>query len=234
MTGKNGRIKPESQIKVIIMNYQDIYNKDYFSGKTSFFYKFGYIDCGVAFDDIFKETTKYRNSGRVLDIGCAYGYLLKRFEKNFDLYGLDVSEYAIEKARKKIPGANLLVRDIEKKLPYPDNYFDIILMIDILEHIRKEKHFEILAEVRRCLKGGGVLYVSTPNKNIIRKTFFKIPDKMEHHIALLTNEELLKLLVKNGLTTVNKYTFSSFFYLPAVKFKNDWGVQTVAVCQKQH
>ncbi|MBN1245012.1 class I SAM-dependent methyltransferase [Candidatus Bathyarchaeota archaeon] len=65
----------------------------------------------------------------VLDVGCAFGFLLKELSSVFDeLHGFDISEFAIAKARKVVPEASLKILSLEDPLPYPDDSFDCIML----------------------------------------------------------------------------------------------------------
>jgi len=62
--------------------------------------------------------------------------LLKEVSSFFnELYGCDISQFAIIKARQKIPNADLRVVNVEA-LSYPDDMFDCITALDVLEHMR--------------------------------------------------------------------------------------------------
>lgn len=47
-----------------------------------------------------KKIMKFKKKGNLLDIGCAFGYYLKEASKNFNVFGIDASEYAIKQAKK--------------------------------------------------------------------------------------------------------------------------------------
>lgn len=216
------------------MNYSQIYNKDYFNGKNSFFYMFGYgngIFTTRFYNKIYQQIEKYiHNKPRVnvLDIGCAYGFILKRFPKHFHKYGLDVSEHAIAIAKKRHPHMNFKVGEIEKKLPYKSNFFDVVIMNDVIEHLKKPE--QALINIYSVLKKGGILYITTPNLNFIRKTLFKFADKKEHHISLFSHLDLLSLLKKNKFTILEHWTFFIlFFYL---KYSSDFGIESGFICKK--
>jgi len=97
----------------------------------------------------------------ILDVGCAYGYLLKSLEEEFITHGVDISKFAIDQAKKLSRKTVFKVCDAECGLPYSNNTFDFITLIDTLEHF--ESPFSVLSECRRVLKSGGVLYVETYN-----------------------------------------------------------------------
>src|SRR5882724_10505720 len=121
------------------MDYKEIYNQDYFNGKKSFFYKFGYDRFATAyFNSMFRPVTKYIKKikeGKVLDVGCAYGFMLQAFPESFLKFGLDVSEYAIGIAQERLPTSIFMVGDAEDNLPFEKDFFDIVLLNDIIEHL---------------------------------------------------------------------------------------------------
>jgi ubiquinone/menaquinone biosynthesis C-methylase UbiE len=95
----------------------------------------------------------------VLDIGCGHGDLLEEaFKKAKDTYGIDPDIKAIER-NKFIK--HLQVADAEN-LPFQDNFFDIVTMAWVVEHL---EHPEVvLKEINRVLKPGGFVCFLTPNK----------------------------------------------------------------------
>lgn len=70
----------------------------------------------------------------LLDIGCGDGLLLSLVkERDIVAKGLDISEKAVEKARAK--GLDVAVYDTDGSIPFPDNTFDVVVMLDVLEHV---------------------------------------------------------------------------------------------------
>lgn len=100
-------------------------------------------------------------SGKILDVGCAYGYFLKACEdRGFETYGVDISDYAINNARK-ICRAKLKVIDVQKnRIPFKSSAFDAVFLMDVLEHL--ENPYFLLRETSRLLKKGGILYIHLP------------------------------------------------------------------------
>lgn len=136
------------------------FDKSYFNGKHSE-YKNGYdsLDNKFRWKYFIKELLKLKSKGRILDIGCAYGFFLKHLE-NFERYGIDISEHAIKKA-KNISGVKFYVHDIEKKTIFKNNFFDAITAFDVLEHLNEPS--KTLAEIRRLLKKDGVALFTFPD-----------------------------------------------------------------------
>jgi SAM-dependent methyltransferase len=75
-----------------------------------------------------------RDGSALLDIGCGYGYLLRRFERRYRLAGIDVSAHAVGVARVALPGATVITADVQRHLPFREP-FDVILAINVVEHL---------------------------------------------------------------------------------------------------
>ena len=107
---------------------------------------------------------------RVLDIGCGKGlflHLLSRMGIK-EIYGLDTSEIAIQFMKKR-NGINAFAGDL-KDANYRDNFFDLITLWDVLEHIPDATL--ILTEIRRILRKGGILYIRVPNAHYLLFKYF--------------------------------------------------------------
>jgi SAM-dependent methyltransferase len=76
-----------------------------------------------------------RGSGRpkILDIGCAFGMFLSRLNPLWDRYGVDVSKYAVDQARRQVPGVQFAVME-PGQMPY-NGPFDVVTAFDVIEHV---------------------------------------------------------------------------------------------------
>lgn len=102
-------------------------------------------------------------TGLLLDAGCGTGNLLKAIRERYpsmSLHGIDFSRSMLERAAVKIPDVKLGQADLNASLPYPDGCFDVVTCINVLYAVAEPK--ETLEELRRVLKPGGVLIVSSP------------------------------------------------------------------------
>jgi ubiquinone/menaquinone biosynthesis C-methylase UbiE len=104
--------------------------------------------------------------GRVLDIACGIGYgskILAQEDKVKQVIGVDVSSEAIHAAKQKFGGNKLSFQLASgERLPFQDNCFDSVVSLETIEHMAKPVCF--LAELRRVLRPGGVIVISTPNR----------------------------------------------------------------------
>lgn len=175
-------------------NYKDTkYGPNYFNNH----YKGGYesqSQNSVFQKKYFEAVALGFTKGRVLDIGCAYGYFLKPFsEAGFETYGVDISSYAINKARRLFPEANFKKCDInQEKLPFQSKHFDIVLQIHLLEHL--ENYYHALLESSRVLKKGGLLFIYVPTE---RRWY-----EDETHINVFTTKSLATILKRIGFEVV--------------------------------
>lgn len=98
--------------------------------------------------------------GRVLDVGCGPGFLLREFQRaGWEGQGTELSELAAAHARQTL-GLPVHVGDLVSAR-FPDASFDAVVLWHVLEHVRSPQ--EVLAEVERILKPGGILLVGVPN-----------------------------------------------------------------------
>lgn len=93
---------------------------------------------------------------RVLDLGCASGYLTDL------LAGRGYHVTAVDRhTAAPVGAAEFITADLDNGLPPVDGLFDYVLCADVLEHLRDP--LRLLLEIRQCLAHGGALLLSLPN-----------------------------------------------------------------------
>lgn len=108
---------------------------------------------------------RYKNKGSLLDIGCAFGYLLDvAYERGWRCCGVDISEYASQIASKKNSIEKIWVGDF-LNIPMPEQKFSVIVMVDFIEHIYNIK--DVLMKCNKMLDNKGVLVIVTPDAGSI-------------------------------------------------------------------
>lgn len=88
---------------------------------------------------------------RVLEVGCSTGNDLRAFPEDFTVEGIDISEYALEKARKSLPSFRFLVGSITN-LPFEDSTFDLVFthrVLNFLDDSEIQKGMKELFRVSR-------------------------------------------------------------------------------------
>ncbi|MEM6945468.1 MAG: bifunctional 2-polyprenyl-6-hydroxyphenol methylase/3-demethylubiquinol 3-O-methyltransferase UbiG [Pseudomonadota bacterium] len=103
----------------------------------------------------------------VLDLGCAGGFLSEALARQrANVTGIDPADDAIEAAKAHADAEGLKIRyDVGtgEALPYADASFDVVVCVDVLEHV--ESVPRVLDEVARVLRPGGVFCFDTINRN---------------------------------------------------------------------
>lgn len=180
--------------------------------------------------------------GKVLDLGCGDGDYSERLK---DL-GFEVVASDMDSERFKYHKSIKFVKsNISEPLPFPDESFDYVLFLEVLEHLYNPDF--VIKQISRLIKPGGLLLISTPNiLNLGSRMrflfegsfdFFRepildysklLPSGIQNmHIIPWRYQEIEYLLYKNGLNTEKIYTdlmkpslrFFSFIFLPLLRFQ---------------
>lgn len=124
-------------------------------------------------DDAF-AVAEVKPGMKVLDVGCGRGEILRHcIRLGIEAYGIDYAPVALrmtkemivaERADGKMTKSGACLSDA-KRLPYPDKYFDRVLMFDVVEHLHPWELQEAMLEVGRVMKDDGRFIVHTaPNR----------------------------------------------------------------------
>ena len=151
----------------------------------------------------------------ILDIGCYDGTFLALIKnRSNDFYGVEASDYGVIESSKKKIHVEQFFFDDKTKIPYDDNFFDLIIAGEIIEHIYDTDFF--LEEIKRLLKSNGKLIISTPNvASLGRRLLLLIgkspiiedsPNESDSsgHIRYFTFETLRNLLNKHDFELIEE------------------------------
>lgn len=106
-----------------------------------------------------------KNLGKVLDYGSGEGEFIGNLKtKTKSLYGFDVDKEKVQIARNKYPYVNFKNIKVGDKLPYKDDFFDVVCMFHVLEHVDSEE--KAIKEIYRVLKNDGTFYLASPYKGL--------------------------------------------------------------------
>jgi len=168
---------------------------------------------------------------KILDAGCGIGRNSEFFiRNNFDIYGIDSDQEAIQSAKEQIPlwndhfelkhffAANLI------ETPFPNNEFDFIISIAVLHFSKDRAHFtKLFEELVRVLKAGGILFIRMTSKHTLAHLSRHLHDDV-YHIPDDTTRYLLDVDYLKELMAKNKLSLAD-----PIKTVNVENVRTMAV-----
>lgn len=147
---------------------------------------------------------------KILDIGCGTGETLSFIKSLFPkslVYGVDTSiralNYSRARGHKKIYKSNAL------NLPFKDNTFDVILFLDVLEHI--EKDVEAIKEAQKKLKKNGSIIITSPGLQFI----WSKHDSEQGHKRRYTRRRIQFIARESNLRT-SFVSYFNFFLSPPI------------------
>jgi GT2 family glycosyltransferase/ubiquinone/menaquinone biosynthesis C-methylase UbiE len=170
----------------------------------------------------------------VLEIGCACGGTLLKIKdlyKKANIYGIEFNENSSLIASQF---ASVKAQDAQKEMDYPKDYFDYIILADVLEHLYDP--WSMMKNIRKYLKENGKVLISIPN--VMHYTLLKdlingnwtytdagLLDKT--HIRFFTLNEINKMLleadysnIELGYITVGKTEEDELFIQKLTKISN--------------
>lgn len=133
-----------------------LYGREYFDGAREYGYGgYRYDGRWIAIAEDMVAHWNLKPGMRVLDIGCAKGFLVKDFLKvcpGLDAFGLDVSEYAMLHCEPEVVGRLHLGNAL--KLPFPDKTFDAVVCINTIHNLERDGCVQALREIERITRDG--------------------------------------------------------------------------------
>lgn len=151
------------------------YGREYFDGPRDVGYG-GYRYDG-RWIPVAEDMVKHfglRPGMRVLDVGCAKGFLVKDLMKvcpGLEVFGLDISEYAVMHCEPEVVG-RLHVGSADR-LPFPDNSFDAVISLNTIHNFSREDAKVAIREVERLAPGRGFIQVDSYRTEAERDLFLK-------------------------------------------------------------
>jgi 2-polyprenyl-3-methyl-5-hydroxy-6-metoxy-1,4-benzoquinol methylase len=206
-------VNPRPTIESIVQHYN--------SGRSSRIQY--YLDVEVADKRTFAlilDLAEYLSPkrGNLLDIGPNIGTcLVLARERGWHTYGVEINVEAAHYCREQ-RGLNVVDGSLEPDI-YAANYFDIVLMGDVIEHLRSP--FETMRTIERILKPGGFVIISTPNIENWAGRLLQI--KPEEHLYYFTPRTIEMLLHKAGLHAVGVRCLDRYHNLTAMNHSTTFG-----------
>ena len=135
---------------------------------------------------------------RVLDLGSGDGpFVPALLEAGAEVTGADVAEGALERARRRAPGARYVRVEPHGPWPFDDEEFAVVWASEVIEHVADTESW--VNEVRRVLAPGGRLLVTTPSV----ETLAEPPDPRGQHLRFYSAGSLRNLLEDMGFGDVD-------------------------------
>ncbi|MFT4565895.1 MAG: SAM-dependent methyltransferase [Saprospiraceae bacterium] len=108
------------------------------------------------------KLTKEQISGKILEVGSGIGYGIKELAPIAEEY-IALDKYETEVDQKRYPNVKFIQEVIPPFASFENDTFDFVVCFQVIEHI--EEDVEVIAEIKRVLKPGGKLFMTTPNIN---------------------------------------------------------------------
>lgn len=146
---------------------------------------------------------------RVLDVGCGEGaFAAELAGAGAEVVGLDVAEEPLRRARARHPGLDLRLLAGEGRWDLPDSSFDLVWAGEVIEHVLDTAGW--LSELRRVLRSGGELVLSTPTlgrRELLRaalsgRAFAERFDPLADHLRFYSDPTLRRLLEEFGFQEI--------------------------------
>lgn len=114
---------------------------------------------------------------KILEVGFGSGLTFLNLADNYrEIHGLDLNANirAVSNVFEKLNVRAFLKNGDVLKMPYPDDYFDSVLLISILEHLKPDLQEDAFKEIRRVLKKGGQVVYGVPVSRPFMKFLFRL------------------------------------------------------------
>lgn len=201
------------------LNPKNLYDESYYNGKDYLNYEAEEEALNKNFKDRIGRIKIYKKRGRILDVGCAYGFFLKvARDSGYKPYGLELNkEIAI--TASEISKCKVYSGDL-KKLAKKIGKFDIITMFDVIEHLKNPD--EYIKICRGLLRRNGLLVIETGNieswLSKVQKPKWRliVPNI---HLFYFSKTTLKKSLEKNTFRVISLQTVGFYRTLGQTVFR---------------
>lgn len=154
---------------------------------------------------------KYMKSGTLLDIGCATGgFLLEAKEMGWQTMGIDLSSWAVERAKSRgLSDMHLgTIHDFTPSRPV-----DVATMLDFIEH--DTDPVSTIEKLKNIVRPGGLLYITTPDigsltAKLLRSRWWGINPL---HLSFFSRTTMRRLLEEHGFTVIRANSYTRVFTL---------------------
>ena len=155
--------------------------------------------------------------GRLLDLGCATGYLLEVAQQGgFEPFGVELNPFSAKQAQQKF-GAHRVHCGTVDDAPFASGSFDVAVMSDLLEHVRSPR--KLLARTHALLSPGGALIVVAPDVGGLSSRLLRSSwtDYKREHLFYFDKRSLSAALRQGGFEVREVRAFPKFLDLSYIR-----------------
>lgn len=146
----------------------------------------------------------------ILDIGCGTGIMPEYLSALGNVKGLDFSEEAVHYSTLRLgDSVSIKLGNLSDKLPFKNKSFDIITLLDVIEHIDDDT--DALKKIGHLLKEGGGLICTVPAYQLL----WSGHDVLNHHKRRYTLKELREKITASGFS-IKKISYFNTMLFPVV------------------
>jgi SAM-dependent methyltransferase len=178
------------------------YTGDYFSGGHSD----GYADYLGAEPVLRREFARsvdfirrYRSRGKLLELGCAYGFFLQEAARHFEVAGIEIAAEAADHGRRA--GLNILSGMADAANLGRAGHVDVIVLFDVIEHLPEPR--ETLALCCQHLNPGGIIVITTGDFSSMVARLTGVKWRLmtpPQHLWFFTPESMRRMSASLGLS----------------------------------
>ena len=163
------------------------------------------------------EELNLSQNAQILEVGCGTGGNLAMLAEFGDVYAVELNKEAAKFAEEKKVAKSVIQAKLPQEVPYKDKKFDLIVFLDVVEHIEEDK--ETLKAINGILSDNGVLLITVPAFQFL----WSEHDVALHHKRRYNKAQLKALIANSGYKTkyVSYYNFVLFPLVSAIRFMNN-------------
>lgn len=173
----------------------DTFDEAYFTRVSNYGGRYQRFNPPHKISGYLNEVRRMRPAGTLLDVGCAFGGFLERAKRYYTSEGLDISAYALARARQRLPEVVLHHTSIEAFAA--GRTYDVVTCFDVIEHVPDLG--TALARLRALLAPDGILAIAMPVYDTLPGRLFGLIDRDPTHVHRDGRHSWLRRLREAGL-----------------------------------
>jgi SAM-dependent methyltransferase len=163
--------------------------------------------------------SRYNIKSTILDFGCGTGLSTRFLKKlNYDCIGIDINKEMINFARKNDPSGLYIESTKDSFLPFENGSFEMVVSIFVLFEIPTlKKMIQILSEIARILKPGGVLIAVAGSEELYKRNWISLDGKSFPENKNPQSGNICRIKLTNIGLILNDYFWTNDDYIYAAK-----------------